>query len=251
MNKFLNIPTQSKFSMDSIVSNHKHAKRTFLALAIAATFTLSGCASGGRTQSGAAIGGLVGAVTGALAGDTEGAVIGGIAGALVGGAVGNYQDEQQRELEQQLAAEIQAEEIEVQRLADETLRVSLSSEASFDIDSSALKPAFYPALDRLGSLMQTYDKTIVHVVGHTDSTGTDEYNQGLSRERASSVARYARNAGLDPNRLNIEGRGENEPRDTNNTVSGRASNRRVEIYIRPLVEGQQQEAYESPRYNYY
>lgn len=250
MNKILTIPAQIESSSTSNVGNFKNAKRTALVIAIAAILTLSGCATGGRTQGGAIIGGLVGALAGAVTGDTEGAVFGAVAGALVGGAVGNYQDQQQRELEQQLADEIQAEQIEIQRLSDETLRVSLSNEASFDVGSSALKPGFLPALDRLGSLLQRYDKTIVHVVGHTDSTGSDEYNLGLSRDRAESVARYANNAGLDRRRLNIEGRGENEPRETNRTTTGRASNRRVEIFLRPVVEGQQEEAYESPNFYY-
>lgn len=247
-----NMPTNKvpTLSAHSKSGNGRVTKRTGVALAIAAVLTLSGCASGGsRTQGGAIIGGLIGAFTGAVAGDTEGAVFGAVAGALVGGAVGNYQDKQQRELEQQLAAEIEAEMIEIQRLEDETLQVSLSNQASFDVNSSALKPAFLPALDRLGILLQKYDKTAVHVIGHTDSTGPEEYNQDLSRDRANSVARYTRNAGLDPRRVNIEGRGEFEPRDTNRTRSGRAANRRVEIYLVPVVEGRQEEAYDSPTYN--
>lgn len=248
MNKNLNTTTEKQSSMSTI--NPERAKRTGLVLAIALALSVSGCATNGnsRTTDGAIIGGLIGAFTGAVAGDSEGAVIGAVAGALVGGAVGNYQDEQQRELERQLAAEIQAEMIEIQRLEDETLQVSLSNEASFDIDSSALKPAFLPALDRLGSLLQKYDRTAVHIIGHTDSTGTEDYNQELSRDRAGSVARYASNRGLDRRRLNIEGRGEYEPRDTNRTVAGRQANRRVEIYLVPIIEGQQQEAYESPSY---
>ena len=252
MNKFLNIPARNNSGLIFNASNLKTVKRSSLALAIAATLVVSGCASKGneRAQGGALIGGLIGAVAGAAAGDKETAIFGGIAGALIGGAVGNYQDNQQRELEEQLAAEIAAEQVEIQRLADETLRVSLSNESSFDINSSEIKPAFMPALDRLGFLLQKYDKTAVHVIGHTDSTGTDEYNQGLSRERAVSVARYVRDgAGLEQRRLNVEGRGESEPRESNDSVSGRQSNRRVEIYLRPIVEGQQQQAFESPSYS--
>lgn len=248
-----NLHTSTCNGRSSLKMGETHSntiKRTYLVVAVAAVLTLSGCAStGSRTQSGAIIGGLIGAVAGAVAGDTEGAVFGAVAGALVGGAVGNYQDKQQRELEEQLAAEIEAELIEIQRLEDETLQVSLSSAASFDIGSSALKPGFLPALDRLGAVLQQYDKTIVHVIGHTDSTGTEEYNQGLSRDRAVSVANYTRDAGIDRQRLNVEGRGEFEPRETNETIVGRQANRRVEIYLRPVVEGQQEVAYESPYYN--
>ena len=252
MNKLLNISARNTSGLNLSTNNLNAFKRGSLALLVAATLAVSGCASKGneRAQGGAIIGGLIGAVAGAAAGDTETAVFGGIAGALIGGAVGNYQDSQQRELEQQLAAEIAAEEVEIQRLADETQRVSLSSESSFDVNSSEIKPAFLPALDRLGFLLQKYDKTAVHFIGHTDSTGTDEYNQGLSRERAVSVARYVRDgAGLEQRRLNVEGRGESEPRDSNDTVGGRRSNRRVEIYLRPIVEGQQQQAFESPSYS--
>jgi len=252
MNDFLNIPARNNSGLTISKGYLKTTKRTALAFAIGATLATSGCASKGneRAQGGAIIGGLIGAVAGAAAGDTETAVFGGIAGALIGGAVGNYQDNQQRELEEQLAAEIAAEQVEIQRLADETLRVSLSNESSFDVNSSEIKPAFLPALDRLGFLLQKYDKTAVHIIGHTDSTGTDEYNEGLSRERAVSVALYVRDgAGLNQSRLNVEGRGESEPRESNDTVSGRQSNRRVEIYLKPIVEGQQQQAFESPSYS--
>lgn len=251
MNKVLNMPARNKSSLISNVDNLKNVKRTGLLLAITATLTVSGCATDGqsKTRGGAIIGGLIGAITGAVAGDSEDAVIGAIAGALVGGAVGNYQDKQQRELEEQLAAEIEAEQIEIQRLEDETLRVSLSNTASFDINSSTLQPGFLPALDRLGSLLQKYDKTAVHVIGHTDSSGSEEFNQGLSRDRAASVASYARDAGLDQRRLRVAGRGETEPRESNDTTLGRQLNRRVEIFLRPIVDGQQQEAFEVPYYN--
>jgi len=195
-------------------------KRTGMALAIAAALSVSACATDdqSKTQRGALLGGVLGAVAGAVTGDSKDALVGAIAGALVGGAVGNYQDRQQRELEEQLAAEIAAEQIEIQRLEDETLQVSLSNTASFDVNSSALKPGFLPALDRLASLVQKYDKTAVHVIGHTDSSGSEEFNQNLSRQRASSVARYARDQGLDQRRVSVEGRGEFEPRASNDTV---------------------------------
>jgi len=251
MNQIPNTPSRSITRLTPSKVAYTGVRRTGLALAITAALTVSGCATDGqsKTQNGALLGGLIGAVTGAVAGDSKGALIGGLVGALAGGAVGSYQDKQQRELEEQLAAEIAAEQIEIQRLEDETLRVSLSNAASFDVNSSALKPGFLPALDRLGSLVQKYDKTAVHVVGHTDSTGTAEFNQVLSRERATSVANYASNSGLEQRRLIVEGRGENEPRASNDTRTGRQSNRRVEIFLRPIVEGQQEEAFEMPYYN--
>jgi|GEM_PF-57519 len=244
---------QNSETLRSIATTKKpdNHKRTSLAFALTAALFVSACATDdqSKTQQGALIGGLLGAVAGAVSGDSKDAVIGAVAGALVGGAVGSYQDKQQRELEEQLAAEIAAEQIEIQRLEDETLQVSLSNTASFDVNSSALKPGFLPALDRLAFLMQKYDKTAVHVIGHTDSTGSDEFNENLSRQRASSVATYARDAGLNQRRLSVEGRGEYEPRASNDTPEGRRSNRRVEIFLKPIVEGQQQQAFESPNYS--
>ena len=229
------------------------AKNTLVAACTSATLLLGACATNGendRTKSGALIGAVVGAAAGSTSGDEKGALLGAVAGALVGSAVGNYMDKQQQEIEAELAAEIEAEQIDIQRLEDETLRVSMSSEATFDIDSSALKPAFYPALDRLGGVMANYDKTVLHIIGHTDSTGSEQYNDALSRKRAVSVATYVRDNGVDRRRLNVEGRGEYEPRFSNASTEGRRANRRVEIYIKPVVEGDQQRALESPDYSW-
>lgn len=230
----------------------KFAKNTLIATCAAATMLLGACATHGendRTKNGALIGAVIGAAAGSTSGDDKGALLGAIAGALVGSAVGNYMDQQQQEIEEELAAEIEAEQIDIQRLEDDTLRVSMSSEATFDVDSSALKPAFYPALDRLGGVMANYDKTVLHIVGHTDSTGSEQYNDALSRKRAVSVATYVRDNGVDRTRLNVEGRGEYEPRFSNASTDGRRANRRVEIYIKPVVEGERPRALESPDYS--
>ena len=238
--------------MNNYLNILKSGRQRAPVLVIAAAITMSACATDDnkRARNGAILGGLVGAVAGVAAGDdTESAVLGALAGALVGGAVGAYQDKQQRELEAQLADELESDMIEIQRLEDETLKVSLSSQASFDVNSSALKTDFLPALNRMGIVLQEYDKTAVHVIGYTDSTGSDAYNQELSTARAVSVADYARQVGLSQERLNTEGRGETEPRASNGTVSGRQANRRVEIYLIPVVEGQEEEAFESPDYN--
>jgi outer membrane protein OmpA-like peptidoglycan-associated protein len=136
----------------------------------------------------------------------------------------------------------------MQRLRDDTLKLTLDSEVSFDYDSDRIKPAFRSTLDKLADVLRKYDRTVVHVVGHTDSTGSAEYNQRLSERRASSVASYLESRGVDPSRVRYEGRGESEPRDTNATEAGRQLNRRVEIYLKPIVEGQEQRAYDPPRY---
>ncbi|RCX30174.1 OmpA family protein [Thioalbus denitrificans] len=219
-----------------------------LALAVAVGVALAGCAADDpyqRTKAGAAIGAVAGAVVGHQLDSGSGALVGAAVGALAGGLVGNYMDKQQAELRQTVAQN----DIEMQRLRDDTLKLTLDSEVSFDYDSDRIKPAFRSTLDKLADVLRKYDRTVVHVVGHTDSTGSAEYNQRLSERRASSVANYLQSRGVDPSRVRYEGRGESEPRDTNATEAGRQLNRRVEIYLKPIVEGQEQRAYDPPRYN--
>jgi len=205
-----------------------------------------------RTTAGAAIGAVAGAVIGHQISHGKGAYVGAALGALAGGAIGNYMDRQQRELEQQLARERAARQIEIQRMQDESLKLTLDSQVSFDFDSARINPGFADSLDRLAEVIRKYDKTVVHVVGHTDSIGSEEYNQRLSERRARAVGDYLASRGVDPARIHTEGRGEREPRATNATEAGRQLNRRVEIYLKPIVEGQEQKAHEpppaSPRY---
>ena len=99
-------------------------------------------------------------------------------------------DNQQQEFERALTEETARDEIEIERLKDDVLKLDLSSEVSFDYNSADLKTAFYPTLEKLAAVIVKYDRTVVHVVGHTDSTGSAKYNQGLSVRRAQSVVRY-------------------------------------------------------------
>lgn len=199
-----------------------------------------------RAKQGAVVGAIAGAVIGHQIDHDSGSILGGAIGAIAGGSVGRYQDQQQRELEAALEQERRNEQIVIQRLQDETLKISLSSQASFDFDKSTLKPAFYPALNKLANLLSKYDRTLLHVIGHTDSVGTDAYNINLSNERARSVAMYLNDKSVDIARIRTEGRGESEPRVQNNTAANRALNRRVEIYIKPIIEGREQQALETP-----
>ena len=114
----------------------------------------------------------------------KGALIGAAVGALTGGAVGNYMDNQQQEFERTLAEETARDEIEIERLKDDVLKLDLSSKVSFYYNSADLKTAFYPTLEKLAAVIVKYDRTVVHVVGHTGYTGSAEYNQGLSERRA-------------------------------------------------------------------
>ncbi|HEB97110.1 MAG TPA: OmpA family protein [Sedimenticola thiotaurini] len=223
----------------------------FRILSLSLIIGVAGCASDDPNRQ-AKIGAGVGAVAGAIIGHQishgSGKWIGAAVGALAGGAVGHYMDKQQQEFEQALRKEQEAHQLEIERLKDDTLKLSLDSEVSFDFNKAEIKPAFRPSLDKLADVLLKYDRTVVHVVGHTDSVGSEAYNQQLSERRARAVVDYLASRGVPYDRLRSEGRGESEPRATNATEAGRQLNRRVEIYVKPVVEGQEQKAYESPRY---
>jgi outer membrane protein OmpA-like peptidoglycan-associated protein len=211
---------------------------------------LSGCAADDpnkKTKSGAAIGAAAGALLGYAVDDGTGGVVAGAAvGALAGAGVGRYMDNQQREFEQALADEQARNELKIQQLENETLKIDIASEVSFDFDSASLKSAFTPTLNKVADVLQRYPKTVIHVVGHTDSVGSESYNQRLSEQRAQSVVDFFGSRGIDPNRLYAFGRGELEPRASNETEAGRQLNRRVELFVKPIVEGQEAEAYQAP-----
>jgi len=213
---------------------------------------LSACATtedpNQRAKAGAAIGAAVGAVIGYAVDDGTGGVLAGAAvGAAAGAGVGHYMDNQQQEMEAALAEEQARHDLEVQRLQDETLKIDIASEVSFDFDSASLKSAFTPTLQKVSEILVRYPHTVIHVVGHTDSVGSDSYNTELSRRRAQSVVDYFVSRGISPSRLVTVGRGESEPRATNDTEAGRQLNRRVEIYVKPVIEGQESEAYQTPQ----
>jgi outer membrane protein OmpA-like peptidoglycan-associated protein len=203
-----------------------------------------------RAKVGAAVGAVAGAVLGHQLDSKSGKWVGAAVGALAGGATGHYMDNQQRDFENALAAEQQANQLEIERLKDDTLKLTVDSEVSFDFDRAEVKSSFQSSLDKLAAVISKYDRTVVHIIGHTDSTGPDDYNQRLSERRARAVADYLISRGVDPNRLRTEGRGARPPRDSNATEAGRQLNRRVEIFVKPIVEGQEERAFESPKYYY-
>ncbi len=226
--------------------NYSHAKKI---LVVAVAVTLAGCAADDpnkRAKTGAAIGAVAGAVLGHQLDGRSGRYVGAAVGALAGGAVGHTMDKQQQEFDAAFADEQNRNAVEVQRLKDETLKIDISSEVSFDFGRADIKPSFRPTLDKVADVLKRYPNSIVHVVGHTDNVGSDAANQRLSEQRAYAVVDYLASVGVARDRLRAEGRGEAEPRDSNASEAGRQLNRRVELYVKPIVQGQEQRAYEPP-----
>ena len=187
-----------------------------------------------RTKRGALIGAGIGAVAGLLSGDDaverrQRAMVGAGIGALAGGSIGAYQDRQEAELRRQTAGT----GIDVSRDGD-VIKLNLPDGVTFDFAKYDLKPQFYPALNTVAATLKEYNQTIVEVSGHTDSIGSDAANQTLSERRANAVAGYLMGQGVQRERLEIVGMGERYPVASNDTDSGRALNRRVEIRLLPL-----------------
>jgi len=215
-----------------------------LVLVVAAAALFAGCQTvdpyTGETQTssttkGAAIGAGAGALLGILTGDDsterrQRALIGAGVGALAGGAVGNYMDRQEAELRQRL----EGTGVSVTRVGDEIV-LNMPGNITFETDSANLNPRFFEVLDSVALVAAEYDKTIVEVEGHTDSTGSADYNQALSERRAATVATYLVNRGIDQQRILAYGRGFSEPIADNSTAAGRAMNRRVELRFSPIT----------------
>lgn len=203
----------------------------------AAAFLISGCAIDpytgeqrvARTGIGAGVGAGAGAGVGALVGGKKGALIGAGIGALAGAGVGGYMDVQARELRTQLQGTgVQVKEIEG------NVYLIMPGNVTFDSNQSAVRASFTPVLDSVAKVLTKYNKTIVQVSGHTDSTGSDATNNHLSLMRATSVANYLKVKGVDGGRLTIFGFGSKYPIADNGTATGREQNRRVEIALQPV-----------------
>ena len=191
-------------------------------------------------ETGILVGAGIGAALGAVAyhqNRSRGALIGAVGGGLAGAAVGSYMDSQKRDLEKNLGQEIQSGEARVEKMPNDVVRITMTSHTAFDTDSVNIKPAFHSTLDKLADVVVRYGKTSLTVVGHTDNVGSNQYNQKLSERRAVSVAQYFESRHVSPLRLATLGKGEGEPVASNNTESGRSANRRVEIYVEPVVGG--------------
>jgi outer membrane protein OmpA-like peptidoglycan-associated protein len=219
-------------------------RKCFVA-ALSASLALGGCVMGERgapltdSEKGALIGAAGGAVLGAVAyskNRTKGALVGVIGGGLAGSAVGAYMDNQRRDLQKYLSPEISAGLARVERLANDVLRITMTSQTAFDTDSADIKPAFRSTMDKVGEVLVRYGKTTLTIAGHTDNVGSAAYNQKLSERRALAVASYLESRKVNPVRLSTVGKGETVPAESNATEAGRQANRRVEIYVQPVVD---------------
>jgi len=192
-----------------------------------------------RTAIGGGGGALVGLLLGGLIGGGTGRIIGAGIGGIAGGAVGYQMDKQIKELKESTAGS----GIDVTETDNgQAILVNLPDGVTFDVDSSSLKPQFRTTLDQIAVSMNQYPNSLIDVYGHTDSTGSDQYNQALSERRASTVANYLAMHGVSAARVRSQGFGESMPVASNETIEGRAGNRRVEIKIVPISQEQVQAA---------
>jgi outer membrane protein OmpA-like peptidoglycan-associated protein len=199
--------------------------------------SLFACANATTGQKGAAVGAGVGAGVGAvlgqaIGGDTEGTLIGAGVGAALGGLagwqIGEYMDRQEAELQQAFA---DSEAAAISREQD-VLTATFKGDVFFDFDSAILKPGAYTEIDRTADVLNRYPQTTILVAGHTDTSGSETYNQSLSERRAQSVRDALVGRGVDPRRLQVIGYGESQP-----ISSSDAANRRVELRIEAIRQG--------------
>ena len=211
------------------------------ALAGSALLILSGCVTpesaanskpGDNTTAGTIMGGLIGAIAGmemSSKGDRKkGAIVGAIVGAAAGNAIGQSLDEQAANLRRDL----NNNQVNVTNTGSELI-VTMPQDILFALDSAAVRSDLRRDLGVVAGNLQAYPNSTISIEGHTDNTGTANYNRILSQRRANAVADILVNNGVPPARLYAVGRGENEPVASNLSATGRAQNRRVEFVIRP------------------
>jgi outer membrane protein OmpA-like peptidoglycan-associated protein len=215
------------------------AAASVLILSLATTACVTDPDTGRKTISKAAIGGVGGALGGYLLGDLVGGkrdrtekILGAGIGAVAGAGIGAYMDAQEKKLRERTAGT----GVEVARNGDDLL-LRMPSGITFATDSDAVQSQFQPTLNQVASVLAEYPKTYIDIYGHTDSDGSDAYNQGLSERRASSVQSYLAGHGVQSVRMAAKGFGESQPIASNGDPVGKAQNRRVEIKIVPVTQG--------------
>ena len=207
--------------------------------------TLSGCVTDpntgeqkvSRTAIGGGAGALAGLLLGGLIGGGTGRILGAGIGGIAGGAIGYTMDKQIKELKESTAGS----GVDITPTDNgQAILVNLPEGVTFDVASAALKPEFRMTLDSIARSMSQYPNSLIDVYGHTDSTGSDPYNQTLSENRARTVANYLATQGVSATRIRSQGFGETMPIADNMTDEGRRRNRRVEIKIVPISQEQVQ-----------
>jgi outer membrane protein OmpA-like peptidoglycan-associated protein len=219
--------------------NISHAMRKSMAatVAVAITFAATGCADMNTEQRGTATGAGIGAGLGAILGASTShggggrAAGGAVLGAAVGAVAGNIWSKRMESQKQAMEQATAGTGVQVSQTADNRLRMEIPSDISFDTNRADIKDNFRPILERFATTLKENPATTVTIIGHTDSTGSDSVNQPLSVERASHTRDYLASRGVSPTRVVVEGRGSREPIASNDDNSGRARNRRVEIYV--------------------
>jgi outer membrane protein OmpA-like peptidoglycan-associated protein len=198
----------------------------FIMLMAFSIFTMPSCNTSNAAK-GAVIGAGAGAATGAILAKNNKAVaiiFGAAIGGLAGGLIGDYMDKQAAKIQEDLKG------AKVERVGEGIL-ITFDSGILFDIDSYMLRPETQTNAKKLASTLNKYNDTDVHVLGHTDNTGTDKYNLALSKKRANAIKSYMVDQNVAGSRMDIQGLGESDPLATNETADGRQLNRRVEIVI--------------------
>ncbi len=219
-------------------------KKTILAVSMAATMGLGGCMTydpytGEEKTSNATKGSIIGAIGGAAVGAAtssksdrgKGALIGAASGAAVGGGIGYYMDRQEAQLRQKL----EGSGVRVVRNGDQ-IDLVMPGNITFDVNQSTIKPSFSNTLESVALVLEEFDKTNIRIEGHTDSTGSRDYNQLLSERRAGSVRDFLLDQGIDSSRTRAVGYGPRQPIASNDTASGREQNRRVELKLVPMAQ---------------
>lgn len=209
---------------------------SFLAVTLTAcmsTDPYTGQQKTSNTAKGAGMGALAGAVIGAATSSSDdrkkGALIGAAGGATIGGGIGFYMDKQ----EAALRAKLEGTGVRVVREGD-NIRLIMPGNITFGVDRHEVRPEFYPTLESVAIVLEEFNKTAVRVAGHTDSSGSDSYNQTLSERRASAVGQFLISHGVIAGRVQVYGYGERYPVAGNDSEGGRQANRRVELELVPM-----------------
>lgn len=209
-------------------------KKTLIAGVVAMSVGIAGCANDpSNSQKGAALGAVVGALLGKATGDNDKSryAWGAAVGAIAGGAIGNYMDRQEDALRKELADT----GIEVVREGD-NLKLVMPGDITFATDSASIASQFNPVLNDVATVVNEYEKTVLLIKGHTDDTGSEQYNQSLSERRAQSVKNLLTTYNVNPKRISTVGMGEYQPKVPNTSAQNRQQNRRVELEIQPLTK---------------